>query len=140
MLALALLAWLPASAGSTVDILELPQDVVSGFYGWYLKYIDHGGEMRNPLVDGAYRERDELAPAFVGEIDRILATMDKGGYDPILMAQDIPERIVVGKATVTGDAAQVKIEMFWHGNPTPSERTVTLSLAEGRWVITGVSL
>ena len=141
LLALALLAWMPARASRNTNAREAatPEDVVSTFYDWYLEYIDHGGEMRNPLVDRAYRSRSELAPAFVSEVDEILATADKGAYDPILLAQDVPERIVVNRATVTGDTAQVKVEMFWSGNPTPSERTVTLSLAEGEWVMTGIT-
>jgi hypothetical protein len=136
--ALAFLAWLPARANSTGGKQEPPERVVSGFYEWYLQYIDHGGDMRNPLVDSAYRERSELAPAFVSQVDESLATADKGAYDPILLAQDIPERIVVSTATISGDTAQVGVTMFWSGNPTPSERTVTLSLANGRWVMTGI--
>jgi hypothetical protein len=32
----------------------------------------------------------------------------------------------------------VVVEMFWGGNPTPSERIVTLKMVKGQWKITGV--
>jgi hypothetical protein len=116
-----------------------PEAVVRSFYGWYLWYARGGGEMRNPLVDGAYRDSGYLTTRFVDEIDRTLASFDKGGFDPLLLAQDFPESVQVVDATSAGDRASVKVQMLWAGNPTPSERTVTLVLTDGGWKIDGIS-
>jgi hypothetical protein len=72
-----------------------PAEVAAAFYAWYLDYIGATGseDMRNPLVDGAYRTSPYLTQSFVGHIDELLADMraqDSGGYDPFLCAQDVP--------------------------------------------------
>ena len=69
-----------------------------------------------------------------------MASFDKGGFDPILMAQAVPERVVVGEVTVSGGEASVNVQMFWGGNPTPSKRTVNLVLVDGRWKIDSIAL
>ena len=117
-----------------------PDQVVTDFYDWYLGYIRGEADRRNPLVDGAYRTSGYLTGRFVNEIEQTLASFDKGGFDPILMAQDVPERVEVGEVTVTGDEAHVEVQMYWGNNPTPSERTVTLVRVDGEWKIDGISL
>lgn len=117
---------------------DAPEQVVADFYDWYLGYIGKGETMRNPLVDGVYRECGYLTDDFVTEIDETLASFDQGAFDPILMAQDVPERIDVGASDVAGDKATVTVEMYWGGNPTPTERTVTLFKIDGAWKIAGV--
>jgi hypothetical protein len=127
-------AWKIDGVGPTPDL------IVESFYNRYLAYIDKdSGAMRNPLVDRFYRECPELSEAFVAQVDEALASFDKGGCDPILLAQDVPVKVVVGDATLTDDGASVLVEMFWGGNPEPSERVVALSLIDGQWKITGVS-
>jgi hypothetical protein len=115
-----------------------PVSVVESFYGWYLHYSSGGEELRNPLVDGAYRTHPALAASFVREVAATIASFDKGGYDPILLAQDLPERITVAPGTLTAGKATVTAAMTWSGNATPTLRTVTLELLDGRWQITGV--
>ena len=117
-----------------------PARVVSDFYSWYLGYIRGEEGLRNPLVDGAYRDCGYLTDRFVDEIERTLASFDKGGFDPILMAQDVPERVEAGEAAVTSDEASVTVQMFWGNNPTPSERTVKLVLVDGGWKIDAIGL
>jgi len=114
-------------------------EVVEDFYGWYLDYIGQGEIRQNPLVDGAYREREDLTDAFIGDVDEALVQMAQGGFDPFLLAQDVPERIEIGEATVNGDAARVTVLMYWGGNPEPSERTVHLSRTDGAWKIAQVA-
>jgi len=53
------------------------------------------------------KEKGYVTEAFVTEIDETLASFDKGAFDPILMAQDVPERIDVGASDVAGDQATV---------------------------------
>jgi hypothetical protein len=121
------------------DVGVTPDVIVGSLYDRYLAYIDKdGAAMRNPLVDGVYREYPELSEAFVATVDEAIASFDKGGFDPILLAQDVPVKVVVGEAALSGTEASVPVELFWGGNPVPSERIVTLSLIDGAWKITGV--
>lgn len=117
-----------------------PEMVVRDFYRWYVGAFERDGEMRNPLAEGAYQERAELSAGFKAEIEETLASFDKVGYDPILLAQDVPVEIRVGETQIGGDEAQVVVELFWGGNPTPSERMVTLQVIDGAWKIADVEM
>ena len=117
-----------------------PEVVVSEFYGWYLDYIGGAGERRNPLVDRAYRSGEHLSAGFVAEVDESLASSEHILGDPFLMAQDVPVKVEVGEAVVQGDEASVEVEMYWGGNPDPSERMVSLVQVDGQWKIAGVEM
>jgi hypothetical protein len=109
-----------------------PQEVVTKFYRWYIGYPG------NPLVDREYRESPYLAESFIKDVDEIL----KGGFhaDPILLAQDIPERFSVDEAETSGDQATVMVDFYWGGNPTPAKRRIDLQLTDSEWQITDVSM
>jgi hypothetical protein len=117
------------------DVVRAPEMVVEDFYEWYVAAFERDGEMRSPLAEGAYRERADLSAGFKAEVEETLASFDKGGFDPILLAQDVPVEVQVGKAEMAGDEAQVGVALFWGGNPTPSERMVTVQLIDGAWNI-----
>jgi hypothetical protein len=110
--------------------------VVEDFYTWYLNYIGDraSGEFRNPLVDGAYRESEQLDPAFVESVDELLGSFEFGAYDPFLCAQDIPEEIFVGEAEVDGDSALVPVETSFAGHAFE----VSLSQLDGQWKIADI--
>jgi hypothetical protein len=76
------------------------------FYTWYLGYIDGQGsaERRNPLVDGAYQTSPFLSEAYIAQISETLASFDKGGFDPILMAQDDPQGFTVEPGLAENEA------------------------------------
>jgi hypothetical protein len=97
----------------------------------------------NPLVDRTYRDSEFLAPAFVAQVDELLDSWARenrhSGYDPFLLAQDIPVRVEAVESALSGDTAQVTVHMFWGGNPVPSERTVTLERSANGFLITGVT-
>lgn len=118
-----------------------PAAVTQAFYEWYLSYIGDraSGEFRNPLVDRAYADSPYLTARYVGQVDEALATMQQGGYDPILQAQDIPERIEVQEPTPSGDSATVTVLRYWGGNPEPSPMVVHLVRQNGQWLIDNVT-
>jgi len=122
-----------------------PEEVVRGFYDWYLGYIGDPavGEMRNPLADGAYRSSEYLAGEFVQKVDEIVASFDdKGGYDPFLCAQDVPRSFSVDAATVSGDEASVVVHEMWNpGTKVESvyDVTVALRMVDGVWKIVDVA-
>lgn len=109
-----------------------PQEVVTKFYRWYVGYPG------NPLVDREYRESPYLAESFIQTVDEDLEEGFRA--DPILLAQDIPERFTVDETEIAGDEATVMVSLYWGGNPTPSRRSVELGLIQGEWKITGVSI
>jgi hypothetical protein len=117
-----------------------PAHVVTGFYDWYLDYARGGEELRNPLIDGAYRSSEYLAVAYIAEVDAYLASRERGGGDPFLLAQDIPEWFTVGETTVSGDRVDVALCLYWGGNPTPSHRLVHLERIDGECKIVGISI
>jgi hypothetical protein len=113
-----------------------PDEVTRDFYEWYLGV----SETTNPLVSGIYRDHENLSPAFVETVDATLASFDgRGGFDPILLAQDVPVQIEVGEPVVSGQEATVTVLRYWGGNPDPSPMRVSLIHAGGRWLIDGVS-
>jgi hypothetical protein len=109
-----------------------PQEVVTKFYRWYIGYPG------NPLVDREYRESPYLADVFIREVDEALDS--QVWADPILLAQDIPERFSVDEAEISGDEATVVVSFYWGGNPTPTERRVDLEIVDGVWRISDVSM
>jgi|GEM_PF-718513 len=119
-----------------------PEGTTELFYRWYLAYIGDrsSGTFNNPLVDRAYRDSEYLSDNFIQKVDEILASAEGGGYDPILLAQDIPVAINVTGVEMMGDTASVAVERFWGGNPTPSPMTVSLVEADDRWLIAGVTM
>ncbi len=86
----------PAEAEST----RSPAEIVDGFYDWYLTYEG------NVLVDRAYQTREELEAEFISNIDALLDSFEKGGYDPFLCAQDIPETLEIESLKVTDNTAE----------------------------------
>ncbi len=110
-----------------------PQEVTTRFFRWYIGYPG------NPLADKEYRNSPYLAEGFIQEVDTIVASFDAGGYDPFLLAQDIPEQFSVGEATVADERANVLIRLYWGGNPNPSVRQVDLQQIGGEWKIVAIS-
>lgn len=124
-----------ATDGST------PEAVVTQFYDWYLGAIGEGEMRQSPLADRAYRSSELLSEVFIAEIDEVLTSFEGGkggGFDPILLAQDVPVKIEVSEVTLSGEEASVTVEMFWGGNPNPSERIVSLELMDSEWKVTGI--
>jgi hypothetical protein len=119
-----------------------PVEGTQGFYDWYLDYVGYqpDGTFRNAMVDGAYRTNPDLAPEFVAQIDDLLASFkgQGGGYDPFLCAQDIPTRVTVDGAQVSGEQATVTVSTFWMGNPMAHRFEVALELREGAWQIVDI--
>lgn len=122
-----------------------PEGVVESLYGWYIDYAGYDPEtdtMNNPLVDGAYKTREEVAPEMVQRIEEAIAPFDGySGYDPVLCAQDIPQSFTVGEAAVSGKSASVVVTEIWNAGTEyefTSALTVRLSLMDGQWKIAEV--
>lgn len=85
---------------ANVDCGTSPSAVTAAFYGWYLDYLGDRelGDLKNPLVDQAYRSSQLLSGRLISAVDQALDGMETAGFDPFLMAQDIPTsyRVEVG--------------------------------------------
>ncbi|MBK8901533.1 MAG: DUF3828 domain-containing protein [Anaerolineaceae bacterium] len=103
----------PQPAAPTADMN--PVAVTQAFYDWYLAYIgDRGSEnFRNPLVDKAYHGNPLLTADFIARVDETLASFAGGGYDPFLLAQDIPNDLFSTWAMISGDVARVTVLRNW---------------------------
>ena len=117
---------------ATVSASAPPEQVVTDFYRWLLGYPG------NPLVDRAYRDSDFLAPFFVADVDRLLDSPAKGGFDPFLLAEDIPASIEVSDARISGNLARVPTFQRYSGNPLLHQVDVELMAIDGTWKIVGV--
>lgn len=117
-----------------------PVAVTQAFYDWYLAYVGdrESGELRNPLVDQAYHDNPLLTPAFIATVDEIIAGFDRGGYDPFLLAQDIPGDMFATWATITGDAARVTVLRNW-GPPSMDAIFAHLVRAGDVWLIDNIT-
>jgi hypothetical protein len=87
--------------------LTAPEEVVDSFYVWYLDYAQTTG---NPLVDGVYQGRPELAAAFILRVDAQLEQPDGAMADPFICAQDVPTSFSLSPPEIEGDRAMVTVE------------------------------
>jgi hypothetical protein len=104
-------------------ILGEPEEIVEAFYNEYLAYDG------NPLVDKTYQFSIMLSDDFIAYLDDF--TADGMLYDPILCAQDRPERILTGTAIISGDLATVPATSSFEGH----HFDVKLRQVDGTWKI-----
>lgn len=130
--ALALMTTALAGCACAAEPEFSPEEVVTKFYRWYIGYPG------NPLADREYRTSPYLADSFVQEVDEIVAGDFRA--DPILLAQDIPERFTVEEADISKNQTTVTIDFYWPGNPTPASRRITLEKTDGTWKITDIAM
>lgn len=112
-----------------------PETVVESFYNWYAGYPG------NSLVDGAYRSSEYLTEELIQKVDGIIASFDKGGYDPFLCAQDIPGKFAIEKAVMSGEEASVIVHEIWNaGTQYELNRDVivVLRVVNGQWKIADI--
>ena len=103
---------------------------------FYLAYLTAYHAEAGPLASGTYREMTALSPAFVEEIDALLAAGTS--YDPIWMAEAPPQRFRLDDIDTAGEKATVVLLCWWAGDATPSPLTVSLARQGESWAITGV--
>jgi hypothetical protein len=111
-------------------------EVVQSFYDWYLSYPG------NVVAEGAYRSSEHLTEPFIEKVDGIVASFERGGYDPFLCAQDLPGDLVVGdEVTRAGDAATILVHEVWNPGTEyemTSHVTVELQMMDGEWKISNI--
>lgn len=113
-----------------------PQGNATAFYTWYLGYIGapSPGEYKNPLVDRAYRDSQFVSQEFSASVDEMLSTASPGGFDPFLLAQDIPVDFSVDPG-LTADTAVVH---FQFGDSIVRHARLTFVRENGSLLISSV--
>jgi len=91
-------------------------------------------DVGNPLVERAYRQRPELSPEFVQNMDTLLDANEFLGYDPFLCAQDILQQIVVDGWQINGQDVLLKINSSFTGHSFQ----VALRKQDSQWFINDV--
>lgn len=87
-----------------------PEEVVTRFYEGYVGSDGESETTRNLLADRAYRSSEFLSDGFIDEVDALLDSFERGGYNPFLLAQDVPTSVEVGEAMILGATAAVPVE------------------------------
>lgn len=88
-----------------------PEGMANAFYAWYLGYMGDRAEgvFNNPLTDRAYRDSQFLSSGFTASVDEMLSKETLSGFDPFLLAQDIPSDFSVDPG-LTEDSAVVHLQ------------------------------
>lgn len=114
-----------------------PEEVVRSFYDHYLLYPG------NPLSDGAYADnptlRAHLDDSLVDVVDAELVGMDRGGYDPFLCAQAVPDAVDVRLLQVDEGRAEVLVFRTYGAGTDDMPLSVRLeqTSTEG-WLMVGI--
>ena len=131
-----------SNAQASTDVA--PKEVVERFYAPYATFrADPTAEFSNLLGSKAYRESDDLSEGFIQKVDEIVASFDKGAYDPFLCAQDIPGEFRFDAADVSDDGQTARVVMHEVWNPNTEyedvhDVDVELALVDGAWKISDV--
>ena len=107
-----------------------PEKTVREFYK---EWTDYQG---NPMVAQVHRGSIYTSKEFADKVDAIRDSFEFGGYDPVLCAQDIPERIDFINTVENEGTATVTIKEVFGGN----EKIIEVQLAKTGedWKITDI--
>ncbi len=107
-----------------------PDESVEAFYDWYSHYPG------NPLVDGALRTHSGVTEGLVDKVYGIVDSFDdKGGYDPVLCAQDVPSSFAAEIIDESVDSASTLVTTSFEGHRI----FVGLQKVDGAWMIADIT-
>lgn len=118
-----------------------PESVVADFYNWYIKYprvSEREGTFKPPLNSAEYRNNISLTSRLIKDVDR--AVTRDSDIDPILLTEDIPEKIVCDRAVIIGNDADVIVNEWFSGGSSPHSIRVDLKKIDGSWKIDEISV
>jgi hypothetical protein len=128
-------------AVDAVRCLNDPVSVAQAFYTWYLSPLSQrqDGDFVNPLAEKLYRESGFLSERLIAAIDEALTGMDKGGADPILLAQDIPQGFSA-EPGADAESALVGFTFFDRAGAPANGWDVSLAFVQekGHWLIDAI--
>jgi hypothetical protein len=107
-----------------------PLEITSDFYQEWINYE------ANPLADKLYQDNSALSSDMEEKIESMVKGFDKGGYDPVLLAQDKPESIEMETTRVSDKVALVTVTETFGG--TQKEIKVDLIKNGSGWQINDI--
>jgi hypothetical protein len=109
----------PAARAAAGAPQESPEQVVQQFYNWYLDERE-----------SAPKDARQSGVLTADLTCRIEASRLSGELVNFVCAQDFPESVTVGSASLEGDQASVPVETSWGGR-----LEIRLLAFEGEWLI-----
>jgi hypothetical protein len=106
-----------------------PEQAIEVFYRWYLGEVK---AEREPLQNGTLRSYGILTDSLMRSLEKMQKD-DELDVDPILQAQDAPERFKVRKANLNGETGTVEVEL-WYGQALHLLK-IGVVHDQGRWKI-----
>src|ERR1044072_1698667 len=106
-----------AQAKSPQEMQKSCRNFAQGFYDWYVRQLNSGGDYVTALKYKRSAFSPELYLLLKAANEHDVKTGDYFlDFDPILGGQDWPKRVVAGKATIKGDRCWVnKAELMFKG-------------------------
>jgi hypothetical protein len=111
-----------------------PEQTAAKFYTWYANILR---AERNPQVLFGFEPEAYLSTGYMKEVSSALVSERMEGYNAILLADRLPEKMEVGEVIVEDDTADLTLLRYFAGEDSPSEMRVLMEKLDGWWVITG---
>ncbi len=113
----------------------------SKFYNDYLQRINNLNPDSPELIP-YLSGRNDVDPAYLERLNNLITEALKEdetglGYDPILMGQQVPEKMTFDGPIINGAIAEVIAHKIW-GDGTSSPLCITLNKQDGAWRISDV--
>ena len=126
----------PGEALAGQSDAEAVTATVAAFYKNYIASFD---DMETPFI---LRDQAEIDPSFTDRIAALFAQAEDTepgflGYDPILMAQDVPSGMAFSEPVLFGDRAEIIAWTEW-GEDSRNPLCVVAGKTGGVWRITDV--
>lgn len=106
-------------------------DVVKAFYDSWIGYEG------NPLSEKYYQKTELLTPELKSRLDGIVSSMNGGGYDPVLCAQDKPASFQVRTINADPNAPRFAVDERF-GNATTTV-TVDVANVNNAWRLSAIT-
>jgi hypothetical protein len=105
-----------------------PEEVACGFFHWYI------------YEGGSLEERTDVTEEYKRKIAQIRQEIIGPGYDPVIFAQDLPDKgFKVGKAIIQDKNASLKVTLIWSGSDFGHVLKVDLIMENNQWKINNIT-
>jgi hypothetical protein len=123
-----------ATIAPTAPISPDPDTVTQNYYNWYLDCTNQhltGTSTGSKQVDCAFNKTGALTDSLVTTLQQAIM------YDPILCAQNIPDKLTFDKSVITNGTATVMVHTIW-GAGSPGNIQVGLQQLSNVWKINSI--
>lgn len=98
------------NTGEQANVEGSPQEIVEGFYAFWLTYYDEQGE--SPVISMAHEDRVEVTDNFSDRVNSVMESFgDRMAFDPITCANSTPADASFQMGEVTDDTARVMVDL-----------------------------